>query len=155
MTTRQDALAGLVADARCVLFGFDGPICRAVDPAWPTPYADPLIRTWTAVGAHLGVVTDNSAEAARRYLEGRGLSACFGPRVYGRLDRAMAGTGATPGHTLMIGATVAELVAAREAGVAFVGYARDPDRERVLREAGAEQVIDSLKPIIDILRGLT
>lgn len=33
---------------------------KAVPSAWPTPFADPLIRTWTAVGVRLAVATNNS-----------------------------------------------------------------------------------------------
>ncbi|WP_327662260.1 MULTISPECIES: HAD family hydrolase [unclassified Streptomyces] len=139
---------------------------RAVASAWPTEHADPLIRTWTAVGTRLAITTNNSAEAARRYIAGRGLSGCFEPHIYGRtrdlallkpdphcLNRAMSAMGAAPGATLMIGDAVSDLVAARRAGVAFLGYARNDRKEAVLREAGARQVTATLEPIIDILRG--
>ncbi len=139
---------------------------RAVGTAWPTEHADPLIRTWTAVGVRLAITTNNSAEAARRYIASRGLSGCFEPHIYGRtqdlarlkpdpycLTRAMSAMGASPGTTLMIGDAATDLVAARKAGVAFLGYARHARKEQVLREAGARQVTGSLEPIIDILRG--
>ncbi|WP_328632833.1 HAD family hydrolase [Streptomyces sp. NBC_00356] len=139
---------------------------RAVASAWPTEHADPLIRTWTAVGTRLAITTNNSAEAARRYLASRGLSGCFEPHIYGRtkdlsrlkpdpycLHRAMSAMGAAPGTTLMIGDAVTDLAAARRAGVAFLGYARNDRKEAVLREAGARQVTATLEPIIDILRG--
>ncbi|MFF3491473.1 HAD family hydrolase [Streptomyces sp. NPDC002795] len=139
---------------------------RAVGTAWPTEYVDPLIRTWTAAGVHLAITTNNSAEAARRYIAGRGLSGCFEPHIYGRtkdlsrlkpdpycLQRAMSAMGAAPGATLMIGDAATDLLAAREAGVAFLGYARHAGKERELREAGARQVTSTLEPIIDILRG--
>ncbi|MGY0492719.1 HAD family hydrolase [Streptomyces sp. WG-D5] len=139
---------------------------RAVASAWPTQHADPLIRTWTAVGARLAITTNNSAEAARRYIASRGLSECFEPHIYGRtqilsrlkpdpycLNRAMSAMGASPGTTLMIGDTATDLAAAREAGVAFLGYARNARKESVLREAGARQVTGSLEPVIDVLRG--
>lgn len=139
---------------------------RAVASAWPTEHADPLIRTWTAVGTRLAITTNNSAEAARRYIAGRGLSGCFEPHIYGRtkdlshlkpdpycLQRAMSAMGAAPGTTLMIGDAATDLVAARQAGVAFLGYARNEHKERVLRDAGAQQVTATLEPIIDILRG--
>lgn len=139
---------------------------RAVASAWPTEHADPLIRTWTAVGTRLAITTNNSAEAARRYLASRDLSGCFEPHIYGRtkdlshlkpdpycLHRAMSAMGAAPAATLMIGDAVSDLVAARRAGVAFLGYARNDRKEAVLREAGARQVTATLEPIIDILRG--
>lgn len=35
---------------------------RATSSAMPTAYADPLIRTWTAVGSRLAITTNNSPE---------------------------------------------------------------------------------------------
>ncbi|MYT72297.1 MULTISPECIES: HAD family hydrolase [unclassified Streptomyces] len=138
---------------------------QAVPTAWPTPYADPLIRTWSAVGARLAITTNNSPEVARRYLEGRGLSACFEPHIYGRtqdlerlkpdpycLNRALNAMGAAHAATLMIGDTPTDLRAAEAAGVAFLGYARNEDKKRTLREAGASQVVESLEGLLRILQ---
>ncbi|MER5949715.1 HAD family hydrolase [Streptomyces sp. NPDC001904] len=137
---------------------------QAVPTAWPTPYADPLIRTWSAVGARLAITTNNSPEVARRYLEGRGLSVCFEPHIYGRtqdlkrlkpdpycLNRALNAMGAAPAATLMIGDTPTDLRAAEAAGVAFLGYARNENKKRLLREAGASQVVESLQGLLRIL----
>jgi phosphoglycolate phosphatase-like HAD superfamily hydrolase len=138
---------------------------RAVRSAWPTEHADPLIRTWTAVGARLAITTNNSPEAARRYIEGRGLSMCFEPHIYGRtqdlrrlkpdpycLVRAMQAMGAAPAATLMIGDTPTDFRAAEAAHVPFLGYARNERKAALLREAGARHVLGSLKPILTILR---
>jgi HAD superfamily hydrolase (TIGR01509 family) len=138
---------------------------RAANSALPTAYADPLIRTWTAVGARLAVTTNNSPRAARTYLDSRGLAGCFAPHLYGRTDqlhhlkphphclhRALAAMGAPPGAALMIGDAVTDLAAAREAGVAFLGYARNDGKERVLRAAGADLVVQSLEPVLTLLR---
>ncbi len=57
---------------------------RAAATARPTPYADPLVRTWSAVGSRLAIATDHAPSAAERYLTGRGLAGCFGPHLYGR-----------------------------------------------------------------------
>lgn len=37
---------------------------RATPTAMPTPYADPLIRTWAAVGTRLAIATNNSPEVS-------------------------------------------------------------------------------------------
>ncbi|MEU6845973.1 HAD family hydrolase [Streptomyces sp. NPDC046716] len=137
---------------------------QAVPTAWPTPYADPLIRTWSALGARLAITTNNSPEVARRYLAGRDLSACFEPHIYGRtqdltllkpdpycLNRALNAMGAAPATALMIGDTPTDLRAAEAAGIAFLGYARNEDKERMLREAGASQVVQSLQQLLGIL----
>ncbi|GAA3139166.1 HAD family hydrolase [Streptomyces echinatus] len=52
---------------------------KAAGSAWPTAYADPLIRTWTATGSRLAITTNNSPKVVRAYLDGRGLTACFAP----------------------------------------------------------------------------
>ncbi|WP_344051722.1 HAD family hydrolase [Streptomyces thermoalcalitolerans] len=137
---------------------------RAAASARPTPYADPLIRTWTALGSRLAVTTNNSPLVARTYLDRRDLTSCFSPHVYGRtqdlrhlkpdpycLNRALNATGATPARALMIGDTPSDHQAARRAGVPFLGYARTARKERLLREAGATVIVGSLEPILRIL----
>lgn len=138
---------------------------KAVGTAWPTEHADPLIRTWVAVGARLAITTNNAPEAARRYLQGRGLSGCFEPHIYGRtqdltllkpdphcLNRALNAMGAARESALMIGDAPTDFEAAQAAGVAFLGYARNERKAQRLRAAGAEQVIGSLGLVLSILR---
>ncbi|MEU6660399.1 HAD hydrolase-like protein [Streptomyces sp. NPDC046821] len=138
----------------------------AVASAWPTPFADPLIRTWFAVGAHLAVTTNNSPSVANRYLTTRGLAGCFTPHIYGRtqdlhllkphphcVNRALAAMGANLDSSLMIGDTPSDLEAATAAGIAFLGYARNERKAKVLKDAGAEAiVVGSLEPVVGILR---
>lgn len=232
-TTSTAALRALIADARFVLFDFDGPICqlfaghsaarvalqqvewleeqglygllangvrddpdphsvlRAVDlrhpdsdlvdvleerltyeelkavvSAWPTPYVDALIRTWTAVGVRLAITTNNSPRVAARYLTDRGLIDCFAPHIYGRtknlellkphpycVNRALSAMGADPSRALLIGDSPSDHAAARAAGVRFLGYARNARKERVLRGAGARDVVGSLLPVLEMVRG--
>ncbi|MEV5285528.1 HAD family hydrolase [Streptomyces albidoflavus] len=221
-----DELAGLrdlVAAAKTVIVGFDGPLCRLYDPltartasdsltallaehgvpagdvpgrtplallrsltlgaldddpalstaldelltgsevaatltARPAPYADNLVRTWSAVGTRLAVATGHSADAVHAYLAGRGLTACFGPHVYGRTDglihlghdappRALAALGADPAEALVLGSTPEDLRAARDAGAPFLGYARDLPAYDRLRAAGAPLVTGTLEPV--------
>jgi HAD superfamily hydrolase (TIGR01509 family) len=138
---------------------------KAASSAMPTAYADPLIRTWTAVGARMAVTTNNSPSGARTYLSNRGLGACFGPHIYGRtqdvhrlkpdphcLDRALGATGAPPAAALMIGDAPSDHEAAERAGVPFLGYARNERKAKLLREAGAEHVVGSLEPVLRVVR---
>lgn len=138
---------------------------RAVPTAWPTPFADPLIRTWSAVGARLAVVTNNSARTAAGYLASRGLAGCFEPHIYGRTEqlhllkphphgvlRALNAMGAAPSDALVIGDQPTDLDADRRAGVPFLGYARGEDREEALRRAGATDVLRSLETVLWVLR---
>ncbi|WP_328769911.1 HAD family hydrolase [Streptomyces sp. NBC_00286] len=138
---------------------------RAVESAYPTEYVDPLIRTWHALGARLAVATNNSPLAATRYLATRGLSECFAPHIYGRtqdlsllkpnphcLNRALHALGAKPSEALMIGDTASDFEAAMSAGVRFLGYARNEAKDRALRKAGAEVVVESFEPLLEMLR---
>jgi HAD superfamily hydrolase (TIGR01509 family) len=138
---------------------------RATASAMPTPYADPLIRTWTAVGARLAIATNNSPRVVREYLASRGLVPCFAPHVYGRtrelnrlkpdphcVVRALNAMGAAPRDALMIGDTPSDLIAARSAGVPFLGYARTERKGTLLRDAGATTVVDSLEPVLRLIR---
>ncbi|MFH8978320.1 HAD family hydrolase [Streptomyces sp. NPDC017890] len=138
---------------------------RAAASAMPTAYADPLIRTWTAVGVRLAVATNNSPRVVRAYLTGRGLLPCFSPHVYGRtrelrllkphphtLVRALSAMGAAPSASLFIGDTPSDCQAARRAHVPFLGYARDERKAKLLRDAGADTVVDSFEPLLRLLR---
>ncbi|WP_078616854.1 HAD family hydrolase [Streptomyces sp. 351MFTsu5.1] len=140
---------------------------EAVALARPTPYADPLIRTWWSLGVKFAITTNSAALAAEAYVETRDLTDCF-PHVYGRtpnlelmkpnpycLEEAIKAMGAVPAATLMIADAVTDLEAARLAGVEFLGYARNEHKERLLTEAGAEVVVRSLDQVLDILRQST
>ncbi|WP_405645595.1 HAD family hydrolase [Streptomyces sp. NBC_00019] len=130
---------------------------RATSSAMPTAYADPLIRTWTAIGSRLAIATNNSPRVVRKYLSTRGLTPCFHPHIYGRtqdlhrlkpdphcLNRALNAMGAAPSAALMIGDTPSDYEAAQSAGVPFLGYARNERKEKLLRDAGAAVVVNSL-----------
>jgi HAD superfamily hydrolase (TIGR01509 family) len=139
---------------------------RAASLAMPTAWADPLIRTWTALGLRLAVTTNNSPRVVAKYLDSRGLTACFAPHVYGRtqdlallkphphcLNRALRAMGSAPSTALMIGDTPSDFLAAREAGVPFLGYARNEHKEKLLRNAGATTVVGSLEAVLRTARG--
>jgi HAD superfamily hydrolase (TIGR01509 family) len=138
---------------------------RATSSAMPTAYADPLIRTWTALGARLAITTNNSPRVVRAYLTSRGLLSCFSPHIYGRtqdlhrlkpdphcLNRALRAMGTAPSSALMIGDTPSDLAAANSAGVPFLGYARNARKVKPLCEAGAGCVVESLRSVLTLLR---
>ncbi|MER5476645.1 HAD family hydrolase [Streptomyces sp. NPDC002734] len=135
---------------------------RAVPKASPTPWADPLVRTWASLGVRTAVVTRHDAEAGSRYVAGRGLTDAL-PRVCGRgtgrreefrytLAGALASLGAERGEALFVGETPAHLAAARAARVPFLGHARSAAREASLLEAGAQHLVGSLKFVLDALQ---
>ncbi|MFP3991598.1 HAD-IA family hydrolase [Streptomyces sp. E11-3] len=137
---------------------------RAAATAYPTPYVDRLIQTWSAMGVGLAVASNNSPQVVESYLRSRRLTACFNGGIHGRTDRlrllkpdpdclhrALESLGMPAATSLMIGDTPADLYAAREAGIAFLGYGRDERREKRLRTAGAELVVSSLGPVVDLV----
>ncbi|WP_328825961.1 HAD family hydrolase [Streptomyces ureilyticus] len=141
---------------------------RKVPRAWPTPYAYPLIRTWVAVGARMAIATNNSSRAVRKYLADRELTDCFAPHIYGRtqdlsllkphphtLQRALNAMGAAPDSSVMIGDSPTDYAAAREMGMAFIGYARNEEVGKGLLEAGVapQYVVESLDRLLHVVRG--
>ncbi|WTY09535.1 HAD hydrolase-like protein [Streptomyces canus] len=138
---------------------------RAAANAMPTPFADPLVRTWLVLGARLAVTTNNSPRVVRHYLDSRGLIDCFAPHIYGRsqdlahlkphphvLHRALRAMDASPQKALMIGDTPADLLASQQAGITFLGYARNAHRQKMLRDAGAQVVVNSLDSVLSALQ---
>lgn len=138
---------------------------EAIVKAMPTAYADPLIRTWWAMGSRLAVASNNSARTVTAYLDDRELLGCFTPHIYGRtndlerlkphphaLNRALVAMGADPTAALMIGDSPMDYEAAQRAGVHFLGYARNSETFSRLRRAGAKVVVDSLLTVLTALR---
>ncbi|MFD4112153.1 HAD family hydrolase [Streptomyces niveus] len=138
---------------------------RATETAEPTPDADELIRALRGGGYGLAITTNNSASIVERYLTARGLLDCFEPHIHGRtqdllrlkpdpdcLLRALDSAGAAAGRALMIGDTPADCVAARKAGVAFVGYARNERKRKLLLGVGATTIVPSMGLLLDAVR---
>ncbi|MGW5616534.1 HAD family hydrolase [Streptomyces sp. NPDC003877] len=138
----------------------------AVPRALPTPYADPLIRTWSALGARFAITTNNSARAAAAYIESRQLTGCF-PHIYGRtenlarmkpdphcLSRALESLDAHPSQALMLGDAGTDYRAAQELGVPFLGYARNQRKLDLLVAAGVDRshIVHSLDEVLVALR---
>jgi HAD superfamily hydrolase (TIGR01549 family) len=138
----------------------------AVPRALPTPYADPLIRTWSALGARFAITTNNSARAAAAYIESRQLTGCF-PHIYGRtenlarmkpdphcLSRALESLDAHPSQALMLGDAGTDYQAAQELGVPFLGYARNQRKLDLLVAAGVDRshIVHSLDEVLVALR---
>lgn len=111
----------------------------AVVTADPTDDVDELVVQLVESGRQIAVTTNNSEQTVRAYLRTVGLAGYFGPHIHGRtadakhlkpdphcLHRALASTRAAPEETVMIGDTAADLQAARNAGVSFVGFATSP-----------------------------
>ncbi|MDQ0748234.1 beta-phosphoglucomutase-like phosphatase (HAD superfamily) [Streptomyces africanus] len=137
---------------------------RAVPDAPTTHNSVPLVRSLHHSGRRVSVVTDVSAPAVHHYLGPYGLPLA-GIHARGEdltlltphpdcLLRAIDSCGGAAATGVLVGSTVAELTAAQQAGVRFVGLARNATADRRLREAGCETTVSSLAPLLEAARSL-
>ncbi len=138
----------------------------AAGSAASTPSAHALIEELHGQGRTLAVTSNNSATAIRVYLNRYGLDKYFSPHVHGRqadpillkpdpdcLSRALKSTGTEPGECLMIGDTPSDWAAAKDVGVAFVGYARTTPKAEALKQEEVQLIVGSMKEVLQAIRG--
>ncbi|MFE9476411.1 SAV_2336 N-terminal domain-related protein [Streptomyces griseofuscus] len=134
--------------------------------AVPTPWADPLVRTWAALGTQLAVVGNCSQETALRYLHARDLASVVG-RVYGRrsiapyldtfrstIERALQDMDVSAENTLLLSSNPVALAAARAVGVRSIAFAGNQRQTELLRGVVADGVVSSLEAVLDEIRNL-
>lgn len=137
----------------------------AVAVAEPTAGAAELIGAAREAGKPVAVVSNNSRAAIADYLDAHGLAgdvAVVVGRAYAKpgemkpnplpLRRALRLLEAAPGGAVMIGDSVADITAARAAGVPAVGYANREGKNRRLSLAGADAVVTDLAVLTAELR---
>lgn len=118
-----------------------------------TEGAPELVEALLARGVRLAVVSNNNAEAVRQCLLRFDLLDPFEGRIVGRpgcgrlmkphpgmVLRAVAELGAAAQRCVMIGDSAADVLAARGAGVRFLGYATDEPKAAALASVGAEYI---------------
>jgi HAD superfamily hydrolase (TIGR01549 family) len=136
----------------------------AARTAAPTPYAREVIVTAHQTGRKVAVVSNNSAEAITTYLDANRLASYVYPvvgRVYadpsqlkpnpGRISLAVAELHAKPAECLLVGDSVGDVAAARDAQVAIVGYANKPGKAARLADADADAIITSMAELATAL----
>ncbi|MEU1183430.1 SAV_2336 N-terminal domain-related protein [Streptomyces sp. NPDC005820] len=137
----------------------------AVPDAPTTHHSLALVRALHTAGRRVGVATDVCEQAVGRHLEAHRLPLLAG--VHGRADdlgrlmphpdcllRALGPRGAPAGTGVLIGSTLAELTAAQQVGLRFIGLARNPTVEQVLRTAGCAVTVPSLTAVLEAARSL-
>ncbi|WP_327182875.1 SAV_2336 N-terminal domain-related protein [Streptomyces sp. NBC_01334] len=155
----QDRLGPLLRDR------LDRLELSAVPDAPTTHHSVVLVRTLHDTGRRVGVATDVCEAAVHRYLESYRLPLPAG--VHGRDDdlgrltpnpdrllSALRPLDAPAATGVLIGSTLAELAAARAAGLRFLGLARNPTVEQALLGAGCDAVVPSLTPVLEAARAL-
>ncbi|GGY62620.1 hypothetical protein GCM10010300_01930 [Streptomyces olivaceoviridis] len=134
---------------------------RAVPDAPTTHRSLALVRALHRSGRRVSVVTDVSTQAVHRCLEPYRLPLAG---IHGRradlslltphpdcLLRALTTVGTPARSCVLISSSVAELTAAQQLGLRFVGYAPTAAGRRVLREGGSEVTVSSLEPLVEAL----
>ncbi|MGW7715509.1 helix-turn-helix domain-containing protein [Streptomyces chartreusis] len=135
----------------------------------PLPGVQQLFRVLTTGNWRLGVVTDHATSAVRVFLDN--LSPLVDSQqlsVFGRPEDprlmkphphgvalASASLGSSRDHTLLLGESVADALAAQAAGVRFIGVASTPDHATMLKRAGAKTTVRSLREVTAVVRHLT
>ena len=138
---------------------------RAVKTARPASGSADLTATAVQTGRTVTVVTNNSGTAVAAYLARHDLAGYVGkivgrdnpdpalmkPSPY-RVRIAVGSLGAEPEDCVFIGDTVTDVLAGLHGGVAVIGYANKPGKDKALAEAGARAVVIELDRITDALR---
>jgi beta-phosphoglucomutase-like phosphatase (HAD superfamily) len=135
---------------------------RAVPDAPATHLSRALVRALHGSGRRVSVVTDVGPRAVHRCLTPDRLPLAG---VHGRRDdlgllmpdpdcllRALGAPGAPARTGVLISSSVAELTAAQQLGLPFVGYAPTATGRRHLREGGSEITLSSLEPLLEAAR---
>ncbi|MBQ0849226.1 protein kinase [Streptomyces sp. BH-SS-21] len=135
---------------------------RAVSTAAPTPFSDAAITTLSSLGRRTAVVADNAPSAVWKYLHSHGrLTGLVTGGVHGRADdltllmpdpdcllRALDHLGVPAKDAVLVGSSVAELTAARAAGLRFLGYTRSEGHRQRLVRAGCGATTSSWAPLL-------
>lgn len=140
---------------------------RAVATAVPAPYSHEVFAVAQEMKHRLAIVSNNSALAIRAYLDRHGLSpyvSCIaGRKPYcpkkmkphpHLIKEALTVLHAEPQKAVLIGDSLTDITASRQAGVRVVGYANKPGKLTSFSAAGADAVVTSLADVVTAMRQL-
>ncbi|MFE1956210.1 HAD family hydrolase, partial [Streptomyces sp. NPDC059524] len=125
-----------------------------------------LVRALDTAGLPVAVFSDVSSHVVREYVDSRSLPVRRGAQGRGddpslllphpdALLRSLHQPGSPTPRGLVIGSQPAELEAARQLSLLFIGYAASPQAEQALERAGARHVFRDLARLTDIVRTRT
>lgn len=158
--TSDLALDTAIRHAQHVLFSFDGPI-RSADKANPddsvavtAPTSAYLHETLAAChesGRSAAVISTNSPAEVRDYLNAHDLSTQVAV-VAASIAEAASTLEASPVNCLLITSSPVDVEAAQATGTPTIGYARTPDDDARLVDAGAITFVYSMADLALSLR---
>ncbi len=136
---------------------------EGVEKVKPTPHALEVLEKLRGRGLSVGVATRSCNAYATRALELTGLTRYVNvlfarddveyPKPDPRhLMKVVEALGASPHSVVFIGDTTTDLETANEAGIKFIGYIREDEWGKRLREAKCELLIDDLRTIIHLIK---
>jgi HAD superfamily hydrolase (TIGR01549 family) len=133
---------------------------EAVATAEPTPGATQLLHACARTGRQVAIVSNNSAEAVRTYLDMHALDrfvavvsartssnpSLLKPNAF-LIDQALKQLGTDPAACVLIGDTVTDIEAAIAAGVRSIGHSNKPGKAEALKSAGADAIVTTIDDI--------
>ncbi|MGW3966843.1 HAD family hydrolase [Amycolatopsis sp. NPDC005003] len=149
--------------ARFVEVAFAAHEVEAISSATPTSGAHDLIEAWHESGRPLAIVSNNGTPAIGAYLDlydlRRSISfvsartgpnaALLKPSPY-LLQQAVAALEVPPSESVFLGDSTSDMVAAKAAGTASIGYANKPGKGTKLVMAGADAVTEVIKGLATV-----
>lgn len=133
---------------------------EAVKSASPTPYAHDVLISVARSGRRISIVSNNSEQAIRAYLRLHALEqyifsiaardhnpSLMKPSPY-LIDHAVAELDQEAARGVLVGDSVSDIAAAREARIPSIGYANNPGKDKRLANAGADAIIMSMGALI-------
>lgn len=134
---------------------------RAAHSCRPTPHSADLMFACKQSHRNLGVVSNTTATAIKRYLKDHRLEE-YVDAIAGRVDsrssllkpnphlvrRAMTALGADPATSVLIGDQTSDIEAAHGAGAWAIGYANKPGKASRLEAAGADAIVSDLSALV-------
>jgi phosphoglycolate phosphatase len=137
---------------------------RAVATAAPTPGAGDVLRAAHDGGRQVAIVSNNSGEAVRTYLDAHDLNGYvdhIAARYDGMdphrlkpnphlVDAAISALRARSADAILVGDSDSDIEAGRAAAIVTIGYANKPGKRE--RLANADTVIDTMTELADALR---
>ncbi len=133
----------------------------AVADAPPAPCSDQALKALVSSGHTVTIVSNNSARAVGAYLTAHSLR-CYVQGISSRtqsnpallkphpylLDQAMIDLKTSPDHCVMIGDSVSDIHAAKQANTAIIALANKPGKRERFEQHGPDVIIDHMGELL-------